>query len=183
MSLTFTEIQSAADRIKSGVVRTPCLESEALSRRLGTSVVVKYENLQHTGAFKARRALSRLLLLSEEGETRGVVAMSTGNHAHGLACQAGPLGIPATIVMHKGTPFVKVRKTAEYGAGVELQGKSLEEAATFTQTQAQKNSSHSFIHTTTILLNQLAHCLKLRRARYMEPFESDHLGVHRSDAV
>jgi len=109
--------------------------------------------------------------------------MSTGNHAHGLACQAGPLGIPATIVMPKGTPFVKVRKTAEYGAGVELQGKSLEEAATFTQTQAQKNSSHSFIHTTTILLNQLAHCLKLRRARYMEPFESDHLGVHRSDAV
>jgi threonine dehydratase len=68
MSLTFTEIQSAADRIKSGVVRTPCLESEALSRRLGTSVVVKYENLQHTGTFKARGALSRLLLLSEEGK-------------------------------------------------------------------------------------------------------------------
>jgi threonine dehydratase len=145
MSLTFTDIQSAADRIKDGVVRTPCLESEALSRRLSTSVVVKYENLQHTGAFKARGALSRLLLLSDDKQRRGVVAMSAGNHSQGVAYQAGRLGIPATIVMPKGTPFVKVRKTAEYGAGVELQGDSLEEAATFAQTLAQEKQL-SFIH-------------------------------------
>ena len=133
MSLTLSDIQATAERIRDGIVRTPCLESEALSRRLKTAVVVKYENLQHTGAFKARGALSRLLLLNEEDKTLGVVAMSAGNHAQGVAFQASRLDIPATIVMPKGTPFVKVRKTSEYGAKVKLQGETLEDSAAHAQ--------------------------------------------------
>ncbi|NKB43651.1 MAG: threonine ammonia-lyase [Alphaproteobacteria bacterium] len=129
MSITLSDVQTAADRIKDGVERTPCRESEGLSRRLGTTVVVKYENLQHTGAFKARGALSRLTTLTDEQRNRGVVAMSAGNHAQGVAYQAQRLDIPATIVMPKGTPFVKVRKTTEYGANVELEGETLEDAA------------------------------------------------------
>lgn len=145
MSLTLKDIQAAADRIRSGVVRTPCLESEALTRRLGTSVWVKYENLQHTGAFKARGALSKLLLLSDDERRHGVVAMSAGNHAQGVAYQAGHLGIPATIVMPKGTPFVKVRKTSEYGAIVELHGETLEDAATYANELA-RDKHLTFIH-------------------------------------
>lgn len=145
MPLTFTDVKAAADRIDGGVVRTPCLESDALSHRLGTTVVVKYENLQHTGAFKARGALSRLLLLSDEEKALGVVAMSAGNHAQGVAYQAGRLGIPATIVMPKGTPFVKVRKTSEYGAAVELHGDTLEEAADFAQSLARDHHL-TFVH-------------------------------------
>jgi threonine dehydratase len=145
MPLTFTDVKAAANRIEGGIVRTPFLESDTLSHRLGTPVVVKYENLQHTGAFKARGALSRLLLLSGDEKTRGVVAMSAGNHAQGVAYQAGRLGIPATIVMPKGTPFVKVRKTSEYGAAVELHGDTLEEAADFAQSLAQDHQL-TFVH-------------------------------------
>ena len=145
MTITLSDVQAASDRIKGGVVRTPCLESEGLSRRLGTTVVVKYENLQHTGAFKARGALSRLTTLTDEQRNRGVVAMSAGNHAQGVAYQAQRLGTPATIVMPKGTPFVKVRKTTEYGAKVELEGETLEEAAAHARALAS-DKGMTFIH-------------------------------------
>jgi threonine dehydratase len=145
MSITVTDIRAAAERIKNGVVRTPCLTSEALSRRLGTPVVVKYENLQHTGAFKARGALSRLATLSDDERRRGVVAMSAGNHAQGVAYQAQRLNIPTTIVMPKGTPFVKVRKTSEYGAKVEMEGDTLEDAAAHARAIADKHGL-TFVH-------------------------------------
>ncbi len=145
MTLTLSDIKDTAARISDGVVCTPCLESEALSHRMGTSIVVKYENLQYTGAFKARGALSRLLHLTEDERQRGVVAMSAGNHAQGVAFQAGRLDIPATIVMPKGTPFVKVRKTTEYGAKVELEGDTLEEAAAHAQHLSADNGL-TFIH-------------------------------------
>ncbi|MBT4740786.1 MAG: threonine ammonia-lyase [Rhodospirillaceae bacterium] len=145
MTITLSDVKAAADRIKDGVVRTPCLESEGLSRRLGTTVVVKYENLQHTGAFKARGALSCLTTLTDEERSRGVVAMSAGNHAQGVAYQAQRLHAPATIVMPKGTPFVKVRKTTEYGAKVELEGDTLEEAAAHARALAS-DQGLTFIH-------------------------------------
>ncbi|MEQ8735772.1 MAG: threonine ammonia-lyase [Rhodospirillaceae bacterium] len=145
MSLTLKDIQATAERIKSGIVRTPFLESEALSRRLRTQIVVKYENLQHTGAFKARGALARLSLLTDGQRAAGVVTMSAGNHAQGLAYQAQRLGTPATIVMPKGTPFVKVRKTSGYGAKVELEGDTLEEAAAHANVLAEKHG-FTFVH-------------------------------------
>ena len=145
MTITLSDVKAAADRIKDGVERTPCLESEGLSRRLGTTVVVKYENLQHTGAFKARGALSCLTTLTDEERSRGVVAMSAGNHAQGVAYQAQRLHAPATIVMPKGTPFVKVRKTTEYGAKGELEGDTLEEAAAHARALAS-DQGLTFIH-------------------------------------
>ncbi len=145
MSLSLSDVRAAAERIKGGVRRTPCLESEALSRRLSTTVVVKYENLQHTGAFKARGALSRLAKLNDEERANGVVAMSAGNHAQGVAYQAQRLNIPATIVMPKGTPFVKVRKTKEYGAKVELEGDTLEGAENHARELAIQHG-FTFVH-------------------------------------
>lgn len=145
MSLTLADIQSAAARIKDGVTRTPTRHSEALSRRLGHPVVVKYENLQHTGAFKARGALSRMATLTPDERDRGVVAMSAGNHAQGVAFQAGRLDLPATIVMPKGTPFVKVRKTSEYGAKVELEGETLDDSAAHARTLAAEHGL-TFVH-------------------------------------
>jgi threonine dehydratase len=145
VSLSLSDVRAAAERIKGGVRRTPCLESEALSRRLGTTVVVKYENLQHTGAFKARGALSRLTKLNDEERANGVVAMSAGNHAQGVAYQAQRLNIPATIVMPKGTPFVKVRKTTEYGAKVELEGDTLEGAENHARELAIQHG-FTFVH-------------------------------------
>ncbi len=121
-ALTAEAVRAAALRIADHIVRTPTLESEPLSRATGATVHVKYENMQRTGAFKARGAIAKLTTLSATQAAAGVIAMSAGNHAQGVAYHAARLGIPATIVMPKGTPFVKIRKTRDYGATVLLEG-------------------------------------------------------------
>ncbi len=120
-ALTAEAVRAAALRIAEHIVRTPTLESEPLSRATGATVHVKYENMQRTGAFKARGAIAKLTTLSATQAAAGVIAMSAGNHAQGVAYHAARLGIPATIVMPKGTPFVKIRKTRDYGATVLLE--------------------------------------------------------------
>jgi len=127
--LTADSVRRAAARIKDRIVHTPTLPSEALSRITGAKVFVKYENMQHTGAFKARGAIAKLTTLTNSQAAAGVIAMSAGNHAQGVAYHAAKLGIPATIVMPKGTPFMKVRKTRDYGATVVLEGNDFTEAA------------------------------------------------------
>ncbi|MGE4062142.1 MAG: threonine ammonia-lyase [Rhodospirillaceae bacterium] len=122
-------IRNARERIIGHVAATPTLYSLALSEATGADVYVKYENLQHTGSFKARGAIAKLTRLSEAQKKAGVIAMSAGNHAQGVAFHAGRLGIPATIVMPKGTPFNKMRKTRDYGGTVVLEGETLSEAA------------------------------------------------------
>jgi len=128
-ALTAEAVRAAALRIGGHIVRTPMLESEPLSRATGAEVHVKYENMQRTGAFKARGAIAKLTTLNAEQAAAGVIAMSAGNHAQGVAYHATRLGIPATIVMPKGTPFVKIRKTRDYGATVVLEGDDFTQAS------------------------------------------------------
>lgn len=127
-TITADHVRRAAERITGHIIRTPTLHSDALSRLTGANVFVKYENLQHAGSFKARGALSKLTTLSAAQAATGVVTMSAGNHAQGVAFHAQRLGIPATIVMPKTTSFIKVRKTRDYGATVILEGETLTEA-------------------------------------------------------
>lgn len=124
-TVTIDDVRAAADRIAGAVERTPSAHSQTLSEVLGTDVVVKFENLQFTAAFKERGALNKLLSLTEEERARGVVAMSAGNHAQAVARHATRLGIDATIVMPAATPFVKVHRTEVLGARVILQGDDL----------------------------------------------------------
>ncbi|WP_350334512.1 threonine ammonia-lyase [Coralliovum pocilloporae] len=135
-SVDLSTIQDAASIIEGHILRTPTLFSPRLSARLGAKVHVKYDNMQATGAFKERGALVKLTMLSEDERKRGVVAMSAGNHAQAVAYHAGRLGIPATIVMPRFTPFVKVEATESYGATVVLHGDTLIEA----QQEAQRLS-------------------------------------------
>src|SRR5690606_34616908 len=111
------------------VLNTPCVESRTLSEITGAQVFLKMENLQFTGSFKERGACNKLVQLSQDERQRGVIAMSAGNHAQGVAYRALQLGIPATIVMPSFTPSVKVARTQGFGARVILHGNSLEEAA------------------------------------------------------
>ncbi len=127
--LTADAVREAASRIEGRIVHTPTLLSDALSRATGAQVFVKYENMQHTGAFKARGAIAKLTTLTAAQATAGVIAMSAGNHAQGVAYHAAKLGIAATIVMPKGTPFVKIRKTRDYGATVVIEGDDFTGAA------------------------------------------------------
>ena len=127
--ITLDDVRAAAKRIAGNVVRTPCLRSETLSRLVQAEVWLKFENLQFTASFKERGALNTLQQLSADERKRGVIAMSAGNHAQGVAYHAGRLGIPATIVMPSFTPNTKVTHTRNHGARVVLHGDTLSEAA------------------------------------------------------
>ncbi|TAJ69040.1 MAG: threonine/serine dehydratase [Phenylobacterium sp.] len=118
MAVSLADIEAAAARIKGVAVETPLIESPALNERLGLRVLIKPETLQRVGAFKFRGAYNRLVQLSDDEKTRGVVAFSSGNHAQGVALAAKLLGIPALIVMPADAPKVKAEATAGYGAEV-----------------------------------------------------------------
>ena len=128
MTLTFAQIQAAAERVKGQIERTPCHHSRTLSEITGAEIWVKFENLQFTAAYKERGALNKLLQLTAEERARGVIAASAGNHSQGLAYHASRLGVPVTIVMPVGTPFVKAQQTRAFGAEVVIDGASYEEA-------------------------------------------------------
>src|ERR1700747_2772664 len=122
------DIAKAAETIAGSVIVTACNESRTLGEICGCKIWLKFENLQFTSTFKERGALNRLSALSDEQRRHGVIAMSAGNHAQGVAYHARRLGIPATIVMPVGTPMVKVENTRRHGAEVVISGATLEEA-------------------------------------------------------
>lgn len=122
------DIDAAAERLNGQVLDTPCVESRTLSQLTGCQVFLKFENLQYTASFKERGACNKLSQLSADERARGVIAMSAGNHAQGVAYHAQRLGIRAVIVMPRFTPGVKVERTRGFGAEVVLHGDTLEEA-------------------------------------------------------
>ncbi|HYI87367.1 MAG TPA: threonine ammonia-lyase [Burkholderiales bacterium] len=122
------DIRAAAKRIAGALEPTPCVHSRTLSKLTGAEVFLKFENLQFTASFKERGALNKLLSLSDADRRRGVIAMSAGNHAQAVAYHAARLGIPATIVMPRGSPNTKIRNTQIHGATVVLEGDNLFEA-------------------------------------------------------
>jgi threonine dehydratase len=121
-------IRAAAALLAGKVVRTPFLPAPRLSALTGAECHVKFETMQVTGSFKERGAYVKLARLPEAARQRGVIAMSAGNHAQAVAYNAQRLGIPATIVMPVGTPYVKVENTARFGARVILDGVTLAES-------------------------------------------------------
>ncbi len=145
LPVTLAGIRAAAAAIAGAVVRTPTRHSRTLSGIAGCEIYLKFENRQFTASFKERGALNRLLALSPEERRRGVVAMSAGNHAQGVAYHAGRLGIPATIVMPEFTPFTKVRHTRDFGAEVLLEGASLTESAARARQVAERDGK-VFVH-------------------------------------
>lgn len=145
MKITIDDIKAAQKRIEGKVKRTPMEYSRTLSEITGAQVWVKFENAQFTAAFKERGALNRLLSLNEDERKRGVIAMSAGNHAQGVAFHAARLGIPATIVMPVGTPFTKVEHTRRHGATVIIHGQNLVEATDYAQELCQRDNL-TFVH-------------------------------------
>jgi threonine dehydratase len=127
-TLTERDMEDAA-RLLSGRVReTPLLSAGELSRRVGARVVLKAENLQLTGSFKARGAFNAIARLPQEALDRGVVAASAGNHAQAVAFAARELGAGATLLMPAGAPLAKVAAVREYGGEVRLVDGGYDEA-------------------------------------------------------
>src|SRR5262245_33199286 len=146
MNVTLDDIRDAASVIAGHVVRTPAVAAPRLAEATGArEVVLKLESQQFTGSFKDRGAYNKLASLDGAAKAAGVIAMSAGNHAQGVAYHAQRLGIPATIVMPKGTPFNKVERTASFGARVMLEGEGIDAAAVF----ARELAAHEgliFVH-------------------------------------
>ena len=128
MTLTLDDIKAASARVAGHIERTPCRYSRTLSEITGAEVWVKFENLQFTASYKERGALNKLLTLGDNEKKRGVIAASAGNHAQGLAYHASRLGVPVTIVMPRGTPFVKIQQTRDFGATVVIEGDDFDSA-------------------------------------------------------
>jgi threonine dehydratase len=128
MTVTLESIRAAADLIAEGVVRTPCTVSRTLSEITGATVIVKFENHQFTASFKERGALNALARLAPEVRRQGVLAVSAGNHAQGVAYHARRLDTHAVIVMPRFTPHVKVERTRDHGAEIVLAGETFDEA-------------------------------------------------------
>src|SRR5437762_2409763 len=145
MPVTIDDIRAAAKRIAGAVEPTPFVHSRTLSKLTGAEIFLKFENLQFTASFKERGALNKLLSLSEAERKRGVIAMSAGNHAQAVAYHASRLGIPAVIVMPKGSPNTKIKNTQVHGARVVLEGESLAAAGDHARDLARRENL-VFVH-------------------------------------
>lgn len=126
------------------VVRTPTLTSRALSERVGSTVLLKAENLQRTGSFKLRGALAKLSALGEE-TVRGVVTASAGNHGQAVAYAAAVRDLPCEVFMPEQAPIAKVEAAEARGATVHLLGSSVDEALMAARDRAQE-ASLAFVH-------------------------------------
>ena len=145
MTVSASDIKAAAKEIEGEVMRTPLVAAPRLSEILGCELYLKLENQQYTGSFKDRGALNKLKSLTAEQAGYGVIAMSAGNHAQGVAHHARRLGIPATIVMPEFAPFTKVERTRELGARVVLVGDTLDASAVAAREIADKENL-TFVH-------------------------------------
>src|SRR6185436_2128514 len=127
-AITFDEIEAARGRIEGAVYYSPCPESIPLSELTGMQIFTKLDYEQRTGSFKERGARNALAQLPPDQQQRGVIAASAGNHAQALAYQGKLLGIPATVVMPKFAPLIKISNCQKLGATVVLHGKDFTEA-------------------------------------------------------
>lgn len=118
LALSAADVRDAARRLDGVAVRTPLMEFEPLNERAGRRVLVKFEGAQHTGSFKFRGAYNRLSRIEGPARAAGVVAWSSGNHAQGVAAAARRLGLPATVVMPRDAPAIKVANTRALGAAI-----------------------------------------------------------------
>jgi threonine dehydratase len=143
--LDLADIQRAAARLQGHLLHTPCVASRTLSDLTGAQVFLKFENLQFTASFKERGACNKLAQLTAQERARGVIAMSAGNHAQGVAYHAQRLGVRAVIVMPLFTPGIKIERTRSFGAEVVLHGNSLDEARTHAEQLAQQQGL-VFVH-------------------------------------
>jgi len=126
--IDIASIQTARENLRGQVLKTPFTLSRTLSDIFGAEIWLKFENLQFTASFKERGALNRMLTLSDDERAKGVIAVSAGNHAQGVAYHAQRMGVPAVIVMPRFTPTVKVANTRRFGAEVVLAGDTFDDA-------------------------------------------------------
>lgn len=142
LPITLADVQQAARVLESYALKTPLLESAYLNQTLGGRVLVKAECLQRTGAFKFRGAFYAMSQIPEDKKDRGVVAYTSGNHGQAIAYCAQLLGMPATIIMPKDAPQIKIDRALHYGANIVLFDRFLESREAIGQALIEKTGSY-----------------------------------------
>ncbi len=137
-SVTFEDIQQAAQRLRGIVHRTPVMTSRTLNQLCGNDVFLKCENFQRMGAFKIRGAYNAMGQLGDASKKRGVLTYSSGNHAQAVALSGQLLGIHTTIVMPSDAPRVKIEATRSYGAEIVFYDPKLSQREELSQTLQQE---------------------------------------------
>lgn len=156
MKFEFSEFEKAFKELSEYLVPTPLIRNEWLSAKYSANIYLKLENLQPVGSFKLRGATYKLMNLTQEQKDKGVVAVSAGNHAQGVAWAAQKFGIKATIIMPKPSPIIKVINTRSLGAEVILEGETVDEAFDFVKEYLKGNEKiyiHPF-HDKEVILGQ-----------------------------
>ncbi|MEQ4616421.1 MAG: threonine/serine dehydratase [Corticimicrobacter sp.] len=125
-SVSFADVEAAAQRLRNRVVHTSLIENVALNERLGARVLIKPEVLQHTGSFKFRGAYNRVVQFTPAQREAGIVAWSSGNHALAVSSVGARLGIQATILMPSDAPVAKIEGARKLGATVRLYDRKTE---------------------------------------------------------
>ncbi|WP_099975323.1 bifunctional threonine ammonia-lyase/L-serine ammonia-lyase TdcB [Lactobacillus terrae] len=137
--VSLQDIQEAKHVIGKYARKTPLIQSMFLSRNVaGGDVFLKLENMQLTGSFKFRGANNKINHLTKEERDRGIITVSAGNHAQGVALTGKLLGVKTTVVMPEEAPQAKRDATAGYGAEVDIHGETFDEAKKWMHERAEK---------------------------------------------
>lgn len=145
MKITLKDYRSAYDVLSQVIEPTPLIRNEWLSSEYGCEVYLKLENMLPVGSFKMRGATNMIHGLTQAQRKLGVLAVSAGNHAQGVAWAARKFGVKATIIMPEGSPLTKIRNTEAMGATVILHGQSIEDGFVFAE-KLMKKKPMIFVH-------------------------------------
>lgn len=139
MKIEMSEFEKAYELISSLLAPTPLIKNDWLSKKYQANVFLKLENMQPVGSFKCRGAANKIYNLTEDEKKKGVIAVSAGNHAQGVAWAAQKLGVEATIIMPKPSPIIKILNTEAMGAKVILEGDNVDESFEFLKSYLKEN--------------------------------------------
>jgi threonine dehydratase len=145
MQLEFSQFKKAYTTLSKIITPTPLVYNEWLSKQYGCEIYLKLENMLPIGSFKMRGATYKISQLTPAEKKQGVLAVSAGNHAQGVAWAANRFKIKATIVMPEGSPLTKIKNTESLGATVVLKGHSIEECFVHAQEMMSKKKM-VFVH-------------------------------------
>lgn len=137
--------QVLRSRVYDLAIETPLQEAHKLGKQLGNRILLKREDQQPIYSFKLRGACQKIISLTHEEKTRGIITVSAGNHAQGVAYTAHHLGLKATVVMPEIAPRIKVQAVEDWGAQVILHGQNVTEAEQFARSLQQEHNL-TFVH-------------------------------------
>jgi threonine dehydratase len=144
MELFISDIIQAKNRIKNHIVETPLVFSDSLYEQLSSNVYFKLENLQKTGSFKARGALSKISILINQDKIKGVITASSGNHAQAVSYAASLFDTSSLVVVPENTAQAKISGIQKFGGEIVQYGATYDEAEVYAA-QLAKDTGRTFI--------------------------------------